>query len=113
MKISEKLKSHAFQTFLACALLFHVKILETESGSDYSDLELRLMLGTYEKFIMRDLRTRFVYLLSSANTLKLGSTNPFVFKQITILNAQFSSKIISFSNLYCAYYFSRIYIYRI
>ena len=62
MKISEKLKSHAFQTFLACALLFHVKILETESGSDYSDLELRLMLGTYEKFIMRDLRTRFVYL---------------------------------------------------
>ena len=61
MKVSEKLKKvQGFQTFLACALLFHVKILESERGEDYSDLELRLMLGTFEKFIMREVKTRSV-----------------------------------------------------
>ena len=58
IKVSNKLKSPGFQTFLACVLLFHVKILETEQGEDYSDLEFKLLLGTFDKFMMRDIRTR-------------------------------------------------------
>ena len=57
--IAEKLKRPGFKSFLACATLFHVKILETDKADDYSDLELRLLLDTFDKFMRRDIHTRY------------------------------------------------------
>ena len=59
--INENLKKVGYKSFLACVLLFHVKVLETERCEDYSDLELRLLLDTFTKFMRRDIHTRLYY----------------------------------------------------
>ena len=61
-QLEEKLKKVGYRSFLACVFLFHVRILETDSRDDYSDLELRLLLDTFEKFMRRDIHTRYQYL---------------------------------------------------
>ena len=37
----EQLKKVGYKPFLACVILFHVKILESDKSDDYSDLEFR------------------------------------------------------------------------
>lgn len=37
----ENLKKVGYKPFLACVILFHVKILESDKADDYSDLEFR------------------------------------------------------------------------
>ena len=37
----ENLKRVGYKPFLACVILFHVRILESENADDYSDLEFR------------------------------------------------------------------------
>ena len=58
--INQSLTKVGYRSFLACTILFHVKMLETDKSNDYSDLELRLLLDTFEKFMRRDIHTRFV-----------------------------------------------------
>ena len=58
--INDRLKKVGYRSFLACAILFHVKILETDKKDNYSDLELRLLLDTFDKFMRRDVHTRSV-----------------------------------------------------
>ena len=58
--INESLKKVGYRSFLACAILFHVKMLESDNCNDYSDLELRLMLDAFDKFMRRDIHTRQV-----------------------------------------------------
>ena len=60
IQIEKQLKVLGFQSFFGCVLLFHVKILETDRGDDYSDLEFRLLINTFEKFMMRDIKNRLV-----------------------------------------------------
>lgn len=77
-----------YKPFLACVILFHVKILESDNKDDYSDLEFRLLLDTFKKFMRRDIHTRYKYLTRMASiiyqvTLKkqmLFSTNFFRLK---------------------------------
>lgn len=37
----QNLKKVGYKPFLACVILFHVKILESDKSDDYSDLEFR------------------------------------------------------------------------
>jgi hypothetical protein len=68
-QLEEKLKKVGYKSFLACVFLFHVRILETDSRDDYSDLELRLLLDTFEKFMRRDIHTRYQYLTRMASII--------------------------------------------
>ena len=58
-----------YKPFLACVILFHVKILESDNKDDYSDLEFRLLLDTFKKFMRRDIHTRYKYLTRMASII--------------------------------------------
>jgi len=67
--IEENLKKPAYKSFLACIMLNHVRTLQTDRRDDYSDLELRLLLETYDKFIRKDVSTRYNYLTRMASII--------------------------------------------
>ena len=68
-QLEDMLKKVGYKSFLACVFLFHVRILETDQRDDYSDLELRLLLDTFEKFMRRDIHTRYQYLTRMASII--------------------------------------------
>ena len=81
----EQLKKVGYKPFLACVILFHVKILESDKADDYSDLEFRsgilslgssvdidscrLLLDTFDKFMRRDVHIRYKYLTRMASII--------------------------------------------
>ena len=76
-----------YKPFLACVILFHVKILESDNKDDYSDLEFRLLLDTFKKFMRRDIHTRYKYLTRMAS----------IIYQVSLINVNDFSK--NFSRL--------------
>ena len=46
-----------------------MKILESDNKDDYSDLEFRLLLDTFKKFMRRDIHTRYKYLTRMASII--------------------------------------------
>ena len=72
---------------MACVILFHVKILESDNKDDYSDLEFRLLLDTFKKFMRRDIHTRYKYLTRMAS----------IIYQVSLINVNDFSK--NFSRL--------------
>lgn len=46
-----------------------MKILESDKKDDYSDLEFRLLLDTFIKFMRRDIHTRYKYLTRMASII--------------------------------------------
>ena len=89
----EQLKKVGYKPFLACVILFHVKILESDKADDYSDLEFRLgilslevlilihvcrlLLDTFDKFMRRDVHIRYKYLTRMASIIYQVMTNTF------------------------------------
>ena len=68
-EFEENLKRTGYKPFLACVILFHVKILESDKKDDYSDLEFRLLLDTFDKFMRRDIHIRYKYLTRMASII--------------------------------------------
>ena len=75
-EFEENLKKVGYKPFLACVILFHVKILESDKKDDYSDLEFRLLLDTFNKFMRRDIHTRYKYLTRMASIIYQVSQQP-------------------------------------